>query len=817
MHLKRARLYWILCLSVVIGSGGLRAAATEDATTASIPAYQTSLVYDSDGVLGLRDVQVLKHLTLFGKGQLLQLTNPVAVTQNGEVVRPLVGQRWDLGLSGAVGLFDVVHLGVYLPLTLFQNGEFPGLKVGEVAPVGFNDMRLGIKGKIPLPKSQPYELAVMSDVIIPSGNEKAYMGMAGAGWRNDVIAEYSLAGFGAVLNIGYQIQPTTEIYNIVDDDKLFYGLGGYARLLGELDAVATLNGWISATRPFYSATENGLEFMVGLRYRYEKPWLFEASTGLPVSSAYGVPVSRVSLGASYTYLLDLDRDDDGIPDYEDTCPDEPEDMDGMEDEDGCPDLDTDGDGLKDELDGCPEEAEDKDDFEDEDGCPEPDNDEDGLLDSEDECPNEPEDIDDHKDHDGCLDEDDDQDDVDNKDDKCPDKAEDIDGFEDEDGCPDEDNDQDGILDADDKCPLKKEDVDEFEDDDGCPDEDNDQDGIFDANDKCPFKAETFNEFEDDDGCPDQRVQMVMIERDKIVIPQKIHFASGNNVPMDKSRAIIEKVAELLVKHPEVKLLEIQGHTDIVGKKEYNLKLSQARAEAIKDMLVSLGVDASRLIAKGYGPEKLIDYRKTKKAHYHNRRVEFVVLEMEELQLSEEEAKLYEEERARQRAIALQSAVEKAQSEKSNIKTMKVGLRDGKMSIHIQARAPISELKTNAKVGKKGITIEIKNAKLGKRKKTFSHRGVKATAKQVKKDVQFTLKFKRNFKCKGKPVLKSSSKGIRILSECPKVPRAVRRAAQKKAAAQKRIRSKRKGRSKRGKIRNKKRKKPKGGRVTTETE
>ena len=192
--LKRARLYWILCLSVVFGSGGLRAAATEDATTASIPAYQTSLVYDSDGVLGLRDVQVLKHLTLFGKGQLLQLTNPVAVTQNGEVVRPLVGQRWDLGLSGAVGLFDVVHLGVYLPLTLFQNGEYPGLKVGEVAPVGFNDMRLGIKGKIPLPKSQPYELAVMSDVIIPSGNENAYG--HGRRWRNDVIAEYSLAGFG---------------------------------------------------------------------------------------------------------------------------------------------------------------------------------------------------------------------------------------------------------------------------------------------------------------------------------------------------------------------------------------------------------------------------------------------------------------------------------------------------------------------------------------------------------------------------------------------------------------------------------------------
>ena len=149
--------------------------------------------------------------------------------------------------------------------------------------------------------------------------------------------------------------------------------------------------------------------------------------------------------------------------------------------------------------------------------------------------------------------------------------------------------------------------------------------------------------------------------------------------------------------------------------------------------------------------------------------------------------------------------------------MKVGLRDGKLSVHIQARAPIHELKTNATVGTKQIVVDVKNATLGKRKKTFSHRGVKANAKQVKKDVQFKLKFKRNFKCKGKPILKSSSKGIRVLLECAKVPRAVKRAAEKKAAAKKRIRSKKKSRSKRGKIRNKKRKQPKGGKVTTETE
>ncbi len=76
-----------------------------------------------------------------------------------------------------------------------------------------------------------------------------------------------------------------------------------------------------------------------------------------------------------------DRDGDGIPDSLDACPDEPEDKDGFQDDDGCPDPDNDGDGIPDSRDKCPNEAEDKDGFQDEDGCPDPDNDGDGIPDS----------------------------------------------------------------------------------------------------------------------------------------------------------------------------------------------------------------------------------------------------------------------------------------------------------------------------------------------------------------------------------------------------------------------------------------------------
>jgi len=99
-----------------------------------------------------------------------------------------------------------------------------------------------------------------------------------------------------------------------------------------------------------------------------------------------------------------DRDYDRILDPDDACPDQPEDYDGFEDTDGCPDPDNDGDGVLDPDDSCPNEAEDMDGFEDEDGCPDPDNDHDLFLDADDACPNEAEVINGVDDYDGCPDE-----------------------------------------------------------------------------------------------------------------------------------------------------------------------------------------------------------------------------------------------------------------------------------------------------------------------------------------------------------------------------------------------------------------------------
>jgi OOP family OmpA-OmpF porin len=99
-----------------------------------------------------------------------------------------------------------------------------------------------------------------------------------------------------------------------------------------------------------------------------------------------------------------DPDGDGILGKADKCPTQPEDKDGYEDEDGCPELDNDGDEITDALDKCPLKPETKNGIDDDDGCPEVDSDGDGILGSRDRCPDEPETKNKYQDEDGCPDE-----------------------------------------------------------------------------------------------------------------------------------------------------------------------------------------------------------------------------------------------------------------------------------------------------------------------------------------------------------------------------------------------------------------------------
>jgi outer membrane protein OmpA-like peptidoglycan-associated protein len=337
-----------------------------------------------------------------------------------------------------------------------------------------------------------------------------------------------------------------------------------------------------------------------------------------------------------------DSDGDGVLDDIDDC----KDVSGEEQFNGCPNPDTDKDGLCDSWvadnnlqdafasvckgqDKCVNDSEDVDGFEDEDGCPDPDNDKDGVCDP-------------WVAANGLSDK---YADVCTGSDKSADEAEDLDGFEDEDGTPDPDNDKDGVCDpwvsekglsekyasvckGMDLCANYASNVPNTY---GCGDPDPDGDGfcdawVYSANiqsyfpqckglDRCPNEKGTDNK-----GCLPRRVE---VTEAAIEIHDTINFASGKAVIQKSSDGLLAEIADVFKQNPQIKKVSIEGHTDLSGNAKKNQKLSEDRANSVRDYMIRKGITVDRLRAVGYGPHKPIADNKTKKGRAKNRRVELV--------------------------------------------------------------------------------------------------------------------------------------------------------------------------------------------------
>jgi len=575
----------------------------------------------------------------------------------------------------SIGLLDHLSFGFDVPVNFGVSGTF--LDGDDVAAAGIGDIRLSLKGTAIKPWRLGPGIGLAIDVLVPSGSKGGYGREEGAVIMPKILLDAVAKNFHIMTNLFILSRTssfTPDDSNVGLDPHLAIGAEagfstGLAIFLGSTDFRMILEGrFQSRLRRFFEKQNTQLEFTWGLHWKHHSGFAVGGGASFGTLYGYGDPDWRAYLTIGYQpgrYLPmpvvhkivdtdgdginddvdqcprdpedkdnfqdadgcpDLDNDADGIPDAADKCPLEPEDKDGDRDEDGCPDGDMDNDGIGDDFDQCPKEPEDKDGFEDKDGCPDPDNDKDGILDTVDQCPNKAEDVDGDRDEDGCPDGDGDKDGIPDDKDTCPTQPEDIDGFEDTDGCPDPDNDKDGILDAKDKCPLDAEDMDGFEDGDGCPEPDNDGDGIPDAKDKCPDKAEDIDGCQDEDGCPE--TGRVCVTREKIVFTEKIFFATGKSTIRARSFPLLSEIAGVLKANDYIKLVEIQGHTDSNGSDQYNLKLSDARARAVYTHLVKLGIDPTRLTAKGYGEGVPIADNGTKEGREVNRRVEFVILKQE---------------------------------------------------------------------------------------------------------------------------------------------------------------------------------------------
>ena len=256
-------------------------------------------------------------------------------------------------------------------------------------------------------------------------------------------------------------------------------------------------------------------------------------------------------------------------------------------------TDTDNDGIYDQDDACPEEAG----LEIFNGCPDSDND--GIQDSKDDCPNTAG----LAEFNGCPDGDGDG--VMDKDDKCPTVA----GLKSLMGCPDADG--DGVADGDDNCPNEAGPA----ANNGCPWPDTDGDGILDKDDKCPNEAGTAA----NNGCPE--VKPTAEEMEELnSYARTILFNVGKASFRQETDQVLQAMVAIFKDYPKANFT-IEGHTDSSGSASMNQALSERRANAVRDYLIANGIDADRLVAKGFGEDNPIATNKTRAGRKENRRVE----------------------------------------------------------------------------------------------------------------------------------------------------------------------------------------------------
>ncbi len=513
-------------------------------------------------------------------------------------------------LTAGLGLGSRAAIGVDVPVILWQDGS-SGLpaaisSTGQATSSGIGDIAIVVKGTllsndhdgIPL----GFGLAAQGGLTVPSGDQASFHGDGTAKVSLGLLGEYAL-GVGALRgSLGYTyrtaqqpwdssvggvtfgdsipwsagvaLRPKTVLPHLDEDDRQTWELAVHGWLPSSPTTPLVGNG-AAALSPAMLAVDDKVQLG-----HYHDAFVL-AGVDLGLDTAIGVPIFRGVVAVGWAPSAH-DRDADGVPDDRDECPDLPEDRDGIQDQDGCPEDDADADGILDVQDACPLTPgvfwnDPK-----KNGCPAPDTDGDGVPDPVDACPSLRGAHSDDPKKNGCPAEaqDRDHDGIPDDADRCPDQPEDKDGNEDFDGCPDPDDDGDGIPDAEDACPKDKGEPSKDPTRNGCPDPDRDGDSYDNDVDKCPDEAEVFNGVKDEDGCPDEGGRPLVV-----VAPAK---AGGFTLTL--ARAIVvtgagESAAIDPASEPTLRarVLELRRHPDWtlgVGVRPGRGKPEEAQQEAL---------------------------------------------------------------------------------------------------------------------------------------------------------------------------------------------------------------------------------------------
>lgn len=550
-------------------------ASAQTAEGFSIERYQPSEVGSDWFVTDSLDLRGSGRLALGVVGDWAH--RPLVIyDQNNDYVRAPISHQVVLHAGAALIAADRIRFALSMPVLIVNRGvpgTVDGVTYQTKEGVAAGDLRGGVDVRVIGEYGDVFTTALGAQVHVPTGKRSAYASDGKVRLDPHWLTAGDIGVFTYATSIGFDGRFQTQNFagNAFGPEITFAAAAGFRVANKKLVIGPELSGSTVATNSgrggFLKKRTTPLELVLGTHLRVGDVQLGGGfSPGL--TRAVGTPDWRV-LGSLVWFP-------------EPPPPPPP------------PVTDRDGDGIGDAVDACPDTPGEPNGNPELNGCPPPkDSDEDGIVDKDDACPAEP----------GVHSDD-------------PAKN----------GCPlPKDRDNDGIVDTDDACPdtpgVKSDDPAK----NGCPlPKDTDGDGIVDTDDACPNDPGPANDDPKKNGCP-----KAIVTKTEVKILERIEFDTAKATIRPESVDVLEDVANVLEKHPELEKIEVQGHTDNRGAAAFNRALSNRRAKAVKDWLVKRGIDASRLTTKGYGPDEPIDSNATDEGRQNNRRVQFIILKRDE--------------------------------------------------------------------------------------------------------------------------------------------------------------------------------------------
>jgi OmpA-OmpF porin, OOP family len=504
---------------------------------------------------------------------------PLAIYNgDGSLRSNVISDQFFLHVGASLVLADRIRFGLNVPIALLEDGDggtLEGIPYPQPSQQAIGDVRLGADVRLAGEYGDPFTLALGLQFFFPTGSQTNYTGDGSVRLEPRLMAAGDISIFTYAARFGFEYRALSgDFANAPVGNELTYGASAGLRVADrklvigpELFGSETLtdSSLIGARRT------SPLEWLFGIHYTIGDDWKIGLGGGSGLTRGYGAPTFRglaVFEWAPGIPKPPSDRDGDGIPDLEDACPDER----------GVP---TDNPKTN----GCPPPP-----------PPPSDRDGDGIPDEHDACPDQPGERTDDPKTNGCP-------------------------------PPPPDRDKDGVPDAVDACPDVPGVATNDPKTNGCPppppDPDRDKDGIPNEIDACPDDPGPKNPDPKKNGCP-----QAIVKNNQIVIIDQVKFATGSARILPASNGILTAVMKILVDHPEIKKVSIEGHTDNKGAAAMNKRLSGARAASVVAWLTTKGIEAARLSSVGYGLEKPIDTNETDEGRQNNRRVEFHIVEQE---------------------------------------------------------------------------------------------------------------------------------------------------------------------------------------------